>query len=428
MNSAPQKNAPGRARLLPSRLALIFSSLAFAFLSHAASLPQQAYLWQRAWTPAVIDSALTHANSFSELVLLSGEVSWNHARPIWTPAAIRWDIARQLKTPLGLALRIDPFPGPFSTQDETASTLAALAASIIHAAQANGINPRELQIDFDCAASKLAGYAAWVRAFQPAIAPIPIVITALPSWLDQPAFHDLASACGAYVLQVHSLHRPRSYDAPFTLCDTDEARAAVQRASSLGIPFRVALPTYAYVLAFAPDGQFAGLSAEGPAKTWPANARLREVWADPIALAPLVQQWSAQPPSAMRGVIWYRLPNDSDTLNWRWPTLDAMVHLRSPRESFHAEARRVEAGLYDISLVNHGELDVSSRLAVEVHWQGARLAAGDALRGFELADSSPFSAKFTSANPPRLRAGSQCPIGWIRLTKDAEVTLETTKP
>jgi len=401
--------------------------LAFVVCAAAADLPQQAYLWQRAWTPAVAEAALAHASSFSEVVLLSGEVSWNKSHPIWTPTAIRWDVVRQLKTPVGLAFRIDSFPGPFSSCDETASALASLAASAIRAAQTNSVSPCELQIDFDCAASKLDGYAAWLRAFKDTAAPVPIVITALPSWLDQPAFRHLASSCSAYVLQVHSLHRPRSYDAPFTLCDPAEAHAAVQRAAKIGVPFRVALPTYAYLLAFAPDGQFVGLSAEGPSKSWPARARLREVWSDPISLAQLVRGWAAERPPALRGVVWYRLPTEADTLNWRWPTLDAIVHLRSPRENFHAEARRVEAGLYDISLVNDGELDVSSRLAVEVHWQGARLAAGDALRGFELADSNPSSATFHSASPAPLRAGSQRNIGWIRLTRDAEVNLETNK-
>ena len=39
-------------------------------------------------------------------------------------------------------------------------------------------------------------------------------------------------------------------------------------------------------------------------------------------------------------------------------------------------SRRVESGLVEISLANAGELDVSSRLAVEVRWSKARLIAG----------------------------------------------------
>jgi hypothetical protein len=41
------------------------------------------------------------------------------------------------------------------------------------------------------------------------------------------------------------------------------------------VPFRVALPTYGYVLAFDRNDKFIRLSAEGPAKEWPDGAQLR---------------------------------------------------------------------------------------------------------------------------------------------------------
>jgi hypothetical protein len=49
---------------------------------------------------------------------------------------------------------------------------------------ANQIVPRELQIDFDCAESKLDGYQVWVEAIKYKISPVPVTITALPSWLN----------------------------------------------------------------------------------------------------------------------------------------------------------------------------------------------------------------------------------------------------
>jgi hypothetical protein len=229
-------------------------------------------------------------------------------------------------------------------------------------ARRTGLAPRELQIDFDCAESNLEGYRAWVETLRRKVAPVPVTITALPSWLGQSAFPRLAGAAGSYVLQVHSLDRPSRMDSSLTLCDPAAARRAVERAARLSVPFRVALPTYGYLMAFDTDGRLLGLSAEGPAKTWPASARIREVRADPIELARLVRGWTTNRPANLQGVIWYRLPVASDLLNWRWPTLAAIVALRSPRESFRAEPRRVEPGLVEISLVNDGELDISSRL------------------------------------------------------------------
>ena len=385
---------------------------------------QQAYVWQRAWTPAVRDAFQSHRGAFSELILLAGEISWHNSRPKFTKVALPFDLLRGGGAPIGFALRIGPFAGPFSDRDATAASVAGIAASILNEAVSNGLAVRELQVDFDCAESKLAGYAQWVRAIKEAVKAVTVTVTALPSWLDEPAFRELAAAADGYVLQVHSLQRPKSYDASFTLCDPELARAAVERAGRIGIPFCVALPTYGYLLAFAADGKFVGLSAEGPAKSWPASAKLREVRADPAALARLAQDWALARPSAMRGVIWYRLPTIEDNLNWRWPTLDAIIHLRSPREKFRAETRRVEAGLYEISLLNEGDLDVSSRLAVDVHWTGAHMQAGDGLRGFELAEVNSLSARLQSKAVVRLRAGDHWTLGWIRLTKDAEVKLE----
>src|SRR4029077_10218524 len=124
---------------------------------------------------------------------------------------------------------------------------------------------------------------------------------------------------------VHSLERPRSLNSPFTLCDPAAARRAVERAADFGIPFRVALPTYGYRIAFDAAGRFVGLSAEGPARSWPTGVQEREVRADPIQLAQLTQFWTTNHPPAMRGLIWYRLLITNDILNWRWPTLSAIV-------------------------------------------------------------------------------------------------------
>ena len=121
----------------------------------------------------------------------------------------------------------------------------------------------------------------------------------------------------------------------------------------------------------------------------------------------------------MRGVIWYRLPTIVDNFNWRWPTLGAIVASRVPREVLRVHTRSVESGLVEISLANEGELDISSRLAVEVRWSNARLVAGDALRDFELADRSASAARIqTRSQPSRIRAGETLVLGWLRFDQD----------
>ena len=197
------------------------------------------------------------------------------------------------------------------------------------------------------------------------------------------------------------------------------------KAGDFCVPFRVALPTYGYLLAFDRNGQFIGLSAELLGKNWPPDAQLREVRSDPLEVAELVQHWTTNRPPALRGVIWYRLPVAVDNFNWRWPTLSAILDSRLPRESLRAQARRVEAGLVEINLVNDGEIDISSRVAVEVRWQNSRLVAGDGLSGFELVDAGASAAKFqTTSQLFRLPAGESRVIGWLRFEPDCEVRCE----
>ncbi|MSU57814.1 MAG: DUF3142 domain-containing protein [Pedosphaera sp.] len=417
----------------------------------------EVYVWQRAWTEPVREAVSQHATNFAAVVPLKAEISWKDKKPQLTRVAVDYPTLAKAQMPVGIALRIGSYAGPFAgapstasasserspqraetvlgapnnaaAQDEAITTfLCDLAASLVAEAQTNHVALSELQIDFDCAESKLDGYRVWVEAIQRRVAPLPVTITALPSWLNARAFKRLVAVATNYVLQVHSVERPRSFDAPFTLCDPRKASRWVETAGRIGVPFRAALPTYGYTLAFDHTGKFIGLSAEGPRPNWPTNAQLREVFADPIEMSALVQQWTASRPAAMRGVIWYRLPTIVDNFNWRWQTLGAIVASRSLQEKLRIEPRRVEAGLVEIKLVNEGELDISSRLAVEVRWSNARLMAGDALRDFELADRSLSAARFqTKTQGSRLPAGDRVTIGWLRFDHDCEVRCELKK-
>jgi hypothetical protein len=112
-------------------------------------------------------------------------------------------------------------------------------------------------------------------------------------------------------------------------------------------------------------------------------------------------------------------------LNWRWPTFSAILQSRIPRKSVRVETHRVEPGLTEVRLVNDGEIDISSRLAVQTRWQDTRLVAGDGLHGFELAERGLSSARFeTGQQHYRLPAGEKQVVGWLRLSEDREVQVE----
>jgi len=291
----------------------------------SGAMRQDAYVWQRAWTQPVRDAVSAHATNFSELVLLRGEITWNGSKPELVRVGVDKSLLADLKRPVGLALRIGTYPGPFTTNDAAIQFICDTAAGFIADARTNGIVLAELQLDFDCASSKLDGYRVWVETVQRRVAPVPVTITALPNWLKKPAFKMLASVATNYILQVHSAERPKSFEAEYSLCEPQAARRAVERAGKLGVPFRVALPTYGYEMAFDPRGEFISLAAEGPRPDWPTNAMIREVDSNAGEISGLIRDWTANRPAAMRGVIWYRLPITTDKHNWDWRTLNAVM-------------------------------------------------------------------------------------------------------
>ena len=388
-------------------------------------LAQHVYVWQRAWTPPVVSAFAEYATNFGECIVLGAEVSWRGREPSITRVAMNYHVMQYAAGPVGIALRIGNFSGPFSREDERIRRLRLLASELLLEAKTNRVAVTELQIDFDCAETKLDGYRLWVEALKQAVAPIPVTITALPAWLNRPAFRRLIDTADGYVLQVHSLERPRSSHAPFVLCDPTAAKRAVRKAARLRRPFRVALPTYGYLVAFDSAGKFAGLAAEGPAPEWPDEFNLREVRADATALAVLIADWTSTHPAALQGIIWYRLPVKGERLNWSWPTLVEVMAGRIPAADVRVETRAVPPGLVEIDLVNVGHADSSLPPFVKAHWTGGQALAADALGGFEIAARRPNTLLLSTRNG-KLSPGARRTIGWIRLATDTEVKVELT--
>jgi len=300
---------------------------------------------------------------------------------------------------------------------------------LVERARAAQITLKEIQIDHDSPESRLDRYRGWVEAIRRAVAPVPVTITALPSWLRAPEFRRLAEAVDGYVLQVHSLDPPGQPDKPAVLCAADAAMRAVDEAGALGIPFRVALPTFGYRAAIAPGEKLVGVTAEGPETRWPAGVRVVDVRADAGELADLVAGWSADRPAALQGLIWYRLPVEGDRRNWAWPTLDAVMAGRRPKSSVRVEARRPEAALVELVVVNDGEADAPFPKAISLTWAGGRRLAADGLAGYDWVDlgaqEGRLSLRVGSASPA-LPPGRTQMVGWLRLEEDAEVEASVT--
>lgn len=393
------------------------------------AMTQDAYVWQRDWNAQVVGSVDVRRSSFRRLVVLGAEVAWKSGQPRLEMVSFR--LGGTNSGPVGLALRIGPYAGPFRGDDEVMQGLVKAARAMVSEARRQGVEPVEFEVDFDCAESRLDGYRVWVETMRRELAPMPLVITVLPSWLKRGAFAALARAAGGFVLQVHSIARPSSATAPFALCDPVQALRYVEMAGRVAVPFRVALPSYGYVVAFGSEGRFLGASAEGPPPERPGGTVLRELSADPAAMARLVRTWTGDRPGMMEGVIWYRLPVAGDRLNWRWSTYESVMAGREPEPRLSVVPNFPEPGLVEIRLRNEGTADWRGPVSVQARWTGSgpghggRLVGSDGIRGFSVLSAVPGHVLFTNAIC-RLPAGEGNLIGWVRLEGEVPIEFEVS--
>ncbi len=401
----------GSIALLP----LVFSACRPPTVSDAP-LAQEAYVWQRAHTAAVASAVQAHAPAFDHLVVLAAEVSWKSGRVhvARVPLGASTDAFKTAPS-LGLAIRVNTYSGSFAADAPAARELTALARSLLADAHNSGLRVTEFQIDFDAPERRLVDYRQWLDALRPVVAPARLTFTALPAWLKhRHAFAALASAADDYVLQVHSLDRPSSPDDLIPLCNPDAARRAVADAARFGRPFRVALPTYGYRLAFDPQGRFFAVSAEGPLPAWPAGTIIRELESDPAELAALVSNFRRQHPIVLTGIIWYRLPISGDRLNWSWPTLAAVMRGETPAARVTLEATADGSGLVEYFALNTGNAPFTGAFSSTVTWTDAVRLAADALPPFAIENETATSQRLV-APALRLPPGARQPAGWLRL-------------
>jgi len=378
-------------------------------------LPQRGYLWQRAWNPAVMAAVQEAGKRMDGMVIIGAEILWNGSSPETSRANIDWPTLKNATKPIALALRVAPYSGPFSKDDSAIKYIAGVAKSLLTSANAHGLIVSEFQLDFDCAQKKLSGYSLWVEAVRTVIEPTRFVITALPAWLNEPAFVPLVRIADGYVLQVHSVPISPGASQSFVL-DTGLARQWIKTAAALGIPFSVALPTYHCLAGYDQNGKLLGVAMDSVDLAWPPGTRTLEFSTNSDDAATLVREWLSARPAELKELIWYRIPVATDQRNWRWPTLAAIMTGRRPLHQLQAVQRGDNP--VDLSIRNVGEADKQVGAQLIVTWTGASLVAYDALPGWTVITEK-NRALFTHSEhiPLDFAPGSEHSIGWLRFDR-----------
>ena len=385
-------------------------------------LRQRGYLWQRDWTPAVVDAVVTAQQRLDGIVLLGGEIEWIEKKPALITTNIDWEMLRSRQIQCGLALRIAPFAVASGQGDSNTRFVVDAAQSLVDIAASQGVALSEFQIDFDCPQKNLAAYRAWLRALRQAVHPVRLVLTALPAWLDDPEFVLLVREADGYVLQVHSVPIANVNEGG-NLCDAQLARTWVKKAARLGLPFSVALPTYRCSAGYDATGKLISVAMDSVQPAWPPGTHVLEFATNADEMAILVKEWKQAQPPQLREIIWYRLPVATDIRNWRWTTLSAVMSGRKPLH--HLEVIQEGENPIDLSILNTGEADEEFDSVVTATWDSGAIVAADALAGWTV-DITNGRATFRKAaqHQMRLSPGGKRRIGWLRYEQSARLQLK----
>jgi hypothetical protein len=239
---------------------------------------------------------------------------------------------------------------------------------------------------------------------------VPVRPTTLPSWLDEPAFRPLVAESNGYVLQVHSLQLPQDSREAVEIFSVATARAAVNKAATLGVPFRVAMATYGCEVWFDAGGRVSEVISEDTSQE-STPARRSFALADPVASAELVREWTVRRPAGMQGLIWYRLPVASDQRNWSWQTFERVIRGEATRSSPVLEITP-GPGARDGFVLNpeHFPLRLPSRILIKTP-----LAAADGAGPYRVV-SEGSGTRFELRDDiwPWLEPDKGIPFGWMR--------------
>ena len=308
------------------------------------ALTQDAYVWQRHWTPAVSDAVRSRVLPLDGLRVLA--LQWVGERLVEAQPDLPTLAARGL--PLRLVLRIEG-----SRPRLAPATVATAIRTVLVEWRAQGLSVAGIEIDHDCASAALEDYADWLSRLKTELPNgIVLSITALPSWLDNPdGLRTLRQVADESVLQVHAVEADQAH-----LFDADSALHWIAGWQQHGDQaFRVALPAYRLRVRGGADGRPLAVDGEGLGEL--SGSAAMERYAIPAEVARVVHLIGHDAPSAMRGWVWFRLPVASDRLGWAPATLAHAMRGEMPNAQIELQAIQRTKGLFDLFLHNADRID-----------------------------------------------------------------------
>lgn len=377
--------------------------------SRHAALSNDAYVWQRQWTPPLAQAIQQDADVVQGWRVLAAELDGQGQWRSFTPD---WRALAGTGKPVVAVVRIE---GQLTQWDETA--LLARVRAIASDWRQHGVGFAGIEIDHDCATVRLAAYAHFLSGLRPLLqSGEHLSVTALPTWLDSADLDNVLAQVDEAVLQVHAMQSPRA-----GLFSANKAQAWMAGfARRVHTPWRVALPAYGTRVSWDAQGRVSAIESERPTLVTGDDAS--ELFAEPSTMQAFVASLDADPPRGLSGIVWFRLPTDDDSRAWSTATWRAVLTRTPLKVSLLAEVSgHRNAPLHDLLLLNTGNADVPlpSLLRLDTVCRVA-----DGINGFALqrTDHGMFLLRTRAG---LLRAGQQLRIGWLRCQSPAALHIES---
>lgn len=371
---------------------------------NATSWDQQAYIWQRIWTPQHRLALQQSHDLFSSLRVLGLQL--NRGEGIRN-IEVDTQLLKQDGRPVWLVARID---GQLSDIDTP-----LLYENLLNQLQKwrkAGLVVTGVEIDYDSGSSKLVVYQQFLKQLRATLpAELQLSLTVLPAWFNSPDLPALLQQTDLSVLQVHAVLSPEK-----GLFDTGLALGWIDAYSKLAPkPFYVALPAYGMGLAGYQD-QIPLVESETSVRI---AGQMQELFVDPQSMADFLLQLGQRSTPNLKGLIWFRLPLESDRRAWSMSTLKAVILQQPLVPEWHIDVQPQPSvtgqvnTLFNLMVRNSGQTD--SILPEEIVLPAEKCQIGDAAGSYRL-EQDDKQLRFIRVHQQPIRAGQSQAMGWARCT------------
>jgi hypothetical protein len=370
----------------------VLGVLFFSLVLSQVVLADEVYVWQRQWTPELSQAIRDQSTQFEGLRIL-GTQYLNADR--WIEPKLDWAALKSTHLPLVLVLRL-PGSEPLLPASKLGQKIVDIHTVWVQA----GLKPTSVEIDFDCAESKLSAYREQLHELRQYLPQgLGLQITALPAWLKTTEFSFLMSEVDHVTLQVHGVSKPSQ-----GLFDPVLAERWIRRMSVLSTKsFSVALPAYGAGLLLDHQGGVVGVEHETKLSTH--HTKKIELTITPTSVRLLLDRLSTRPVHGLKNYIWFRLPLLNDTRAWAPATLKAVMHREVLRAEIRADFFANAAGGYDVRLRNSATLMDALPKQIEVN----NKCSGEGIGGYRYVQGS-----YRLIANGVLKPGQTRVIGWLR--------------